>query len=855
MEDSTRDASRSDGARPSREGAGAAADDALRSRLECVVLAPRPGTPPSERPPIDIFLGTEPAQYRANRAFVWSIEKVRDPGRTVRIHLLSELDGFDRRGWTTGFTNYRFAIPAYCGGRGRAIYNDEDQIYLTDPAELFDLDLEGAGYLAISDTESSVMLIDCERMASVWTLHDAQHRWKRALLRKASKATGHRGDLDPGWNARDEEFVPGESHLLHYTTLHTQPWRPFPERFVYQEGAHTDLWHALEREAIAHGFELFHRNAPSRGFAERMERQRALPPSEMGSGIGVSGELADAVEQLARRTKARTLLELSPDVNGEGVQRPGRFGLDAERRLGLVEWLDALREDPDDDEADGIICVDGLEALPVWDVPWIVDSLFQRAGRFVLVGVRCPESPPRRRFLLPPQGTTHTPGWWRSHFEAASRRHPGITWELLTARGAAFEAERVRIASGGPRPDATPPRVWTLTDGAPGNETQVEALVATLGWPRERIEAALGPVADLPFLHHGAHLHGLRADSRGMATLQADWPDLLIVAGRRVAAAGRWLREASRGRTRVVAIGAKAATPADDVDLAVTRRGAALFPHPHRIEVERPLVAPGRAPRASAHWRERLEAIRGPRIAVLLGSGTRRLGMDREAAIAFGELVAESALGLGASVLISASRHAAPEAFEGCVQGVGRPALVHHETRDQRPDERAWPAIREAADVFVYAGLGETTLAEICATGRPVFLAPQLRSVAPWGTRLRDRFVAAIVRRAEARPSNDRGTTRPQEGLELLCARLLERGWVAPRRDVETLRGRLVRSGHARLLRAPIRAGDLEGFAPPPVAETERVAARIRSMLGVRADATAPGDGPPGPDEGEERTG
>jgi hypothetical protein len=210
--------------------------------------------------------------------------------------------------------------------------------------------------------------------------------------------------------------------------------------------------------------------------------------------------------------------------------------------------------------------------------------------------------------------------------------------------------------------------------------------------------------------------------------------------------------------------------------------------------------------------------------------------------VAFGELIAESAAGLGGAVLISASRHAAPEAFQGCVQGVGRPAFVYHETPDQRPGERAWPAIRDAADVFVHAGLGETTLAEICATGRPVFLAPQLRSTPPWGERLRDRLVAAIVRRAEARPLNDRGTTRPQEGLELLCARLIDRGWVRARRDVEALRGRLVRSGHARLLRAPIRAGDLEGFAPPPPVETGIVAARIREMLGVRDDGTAETD-------------
>ncbi len=106
--------------------------------LERVVLGVRDGSAPSELPPVRIFLGTETAQQRAERIFVWSIEQVRDPSRVYEITLMKELPGFDPRRWLTGFTNYRFAIPELAGRSGRAIYNDVDQIYLTDPAALFD---------------------------------------------------------------------------------------------------------------------------------------------------------------------------------------------------------------------------------------------------------------------------------------------------------------------------------------------------------------------------------------------------------------------------------------------------------------------------------------------------------------------------------------------------------------------------------------------------------------------------------------------------------------------------------------------------------------------------------------------
>ncbi|MGN6719598.1 MAG: ELM1/GtrOC1 family putative glycosyltransferase, partial [Candidatus Binatia bacterium] len=84
------------------------------------MLGVRQGVAPSPKPPVRIFLGTEPAQYRAERVFFWSIERVRDPSRIYEIYLMKDLVGFDRTRWLTGFTNYRLAIPDFAGGYGKA---------------------------------------------------------------------------------------------------------------------------------------------------------------------------------------------------------------------------------------------------------------------------------------------------------------------------------------------------------------------------------------------------------------------------------------------------------------------------------------------------------------------------------------------------------------------------------------------------------------------------------------------------------------------------------------------------------------------------------------------------------------
>jgi mitochondrial fission protein ELM1 len=235
---------------------------ATRTAPECLVLPPRPGAPPSDLPPVRIFLGSEPAQWRAERVFVWSIERVRDPGRRYEIYVMKELADFSARRWTTGFTQYRFAIPHYARS-GRAIYNDTDQIYRVDPALLFDAELGSCGVRSVAPDDTSVMLLDCDRMRAHWTLERARRESKRRLHARARAVPGLWGPLDPSWNARDDEAITTDARVIHFTTLHTQPWRPFPERFAYQPNPVGGIWHALEADADAHGFLVRTRERPS----------------------------------------------------------------------------------------------------------------------------------------------------------------------------------------------------------------------------------------------------------------------------------------------------------------------------------------------------------------------------------------------------------------------------------------------------------------------------------------------------------------------------------------------------------------------------------------------------------------
>ncbi len=205
----------------------------------------------NQLPPVRIFLGTEKAQHRAERVFVYSVEKFRNKQRRYEIYLMKDLPGFDTRKWRTNFTMYRFAIPEFGNFSGKAIYNDVDQIYLADPALLFDVDMAGCGYMSVAHNDTSVMLMDCARMGEYWNLANATSGTKKSLHDAVKQIDNLWQACDKGWNTRDCEHPLDEIKCLHYTALHTQPWQPTPEQYSYHYHPLAYLWQQLEDELDA----------------------------------------------------------------------------------------------------------------------------------------------------------------------------------------------------------------------------------------------------------------------------------------------------------------------------------------------------------------------------------------------------------------------------------------------------------------------------------------------------------------------------------------------------------------------------------------------------------------------------
>jgi hypothetical protein len=429
--------------------------EGVREFPEILRLDVEKGVKPCAKSPVRIFLGTEAGQYRAERVFVWSVMRVRDPSRVYEIYFMKDLKGYDRTGWKTGFTNYRYGIPAMGGGKGRAIYNDVDQIYLADPGEMFDLDMGPAGMLCITERETSVMLIDCEKMINNWTLTDAQRGKKHDYFRDAAHDHKLWGKLPGEWNARDDEYSAVKSKCFHFTTLQTQPWQPFPDILRYEPHPDGEVWFALERGADKAHFNVFTKDKPSHRYTEVLDQYRQLhsrgarnlnmPAAETFDGHSRRKHENDILA-LIEENGARTLLDYGAG-KGIGYQSSElAAGRSAIRSNPAWPGVEVTCYDPGYEpfakpysgQFEGVICTDVLEHIPDEDIPWVIDELFKSAEKFVYASAACY---PARKNL--PNGTNahvtqQKPEWWNGWFSIIARRYPAIRWRLCAIEKGSF---------------------------------------------------------------------------------------------------------------------------------------------------------------------------------------------------------------------------------------------------------------------------------------------------------------------------------------------------------------------------------------------------------------------------------
>ena len=219
--------------------------------------------------PMRVFCGLDESQIVAARVLEYSIRK--HASRPVRFYPMLNVPtptpkDPKNRG-RTGFSFSRFHIPKLAGYKGRALYVDADMQVFGDMAELWEIPFDGAKVMCTRQDEPpeqwkdsdwfhpgrqlSVMMLDCERLD--WDIEDivggldeGRYDYQQLMFELCVVEPDEINDnIPPVWNHL-EHYVPGETKLLHYTVVPTQPWKN-------DKNPLTELWEPEFKEARAAG--------------------------------------------------------------------------------------------------------------------------------------------------------------------------------------------------------------------------------------------------------------------------------------------------------------------------------------------------------------------------------------------------------------------------------------------------------------------------------------------------------------------------------------------------------------------------------------------------------------------------
>lgn len=287
--------------------------------------------------------------------------------------------------------------------------------------------------------------------------------------------------------------------------------------------------------------------------------------------------------------------------------------------------------------------------------------------------------------------------------------------------------------------------IWVVTDGRAGIEAQALGLaeaVSTLTPARITVKRVWWR-AWLERLPTRAILSPRAALDPSSDPLAPPWPDLWIGNGRAAIPSGVALRRWSGGRAFVVQL-QDPRRPARLFDLVIPPAhdlldGPGVLPilgAPHRM-------TPARLAEGYAAFRQMLEPLPHPRVAVLVGGRSRAFDLPRARAEALADQLDHALTRSGGSVLMTFSRRTPPEAAAILRARLnGGPGLIW-----DGEGTNPLPAFLHAADHVVVTADSINMVAEAASTGKPVHIA-----AVDGGQARKDRFHAALAERGAARP-------------------------------------------------------------------------------------------------------
>ncbi len=275
--------------------------------------------------------------------------------------------------------------------------------------------------------------------------------------------------------------------------------------------------------------------------------------------------------------------------------------------------------------------------------------------------------------------------------------------------------------------------VWLLLGRKAGDNTQVRALAAELGWPCEEKHLVAHFWELLTHLLPGSTLAGIK--SQQSSPLAAPWPDLVISAGRRNEPVARWIRQRSGGVTKLVHLGRPWAAP-KNYDLVITTPQyflpAAENIHCNNLPLHRldktELTAAGQV--LAKLLGEQSGALPRPYLVMLVGGNSGRFVFTERKARQLAQRAQQLLELSGGSLLLTNSARTPATAWRALTGELRVPHYAHDASAS--PGYNPYVGMLALADKFVVTGESMSMLGEASAMGKPLYIFDMNDLPGPW---------------------------------------------------------------------------------------------------------------------------
>lgn len=325
----------------------------------------------------------------------------------------------------------------------------------------------------------------------------------------------------------------------------------------------------------------------------------------------------------------------------------------------------------------------------------------------------------------------------------------------------------------------SPPRIWLLTGAKHGDNAQAERLMQATGLAFEWRNIVLKPGFDLAKPRIEASLH--HVDPEKSDALAPPWPDLVLTIGRRLAMVALWIKEQSRGRTKIALIG----TPKGDsekADLFIVPYQYRAGDAPNIFRIGLPLVGidPQRVAAEGERWRASFASLPRPLTVLLCGGSVNSRCFDPATARTI--LATLERMKDGGSLLVTTSRRTPPETVAAIEKVL--PAGGHLYRWDKLAGDNPYVGLLAHGERFVVTGDSISMAVEVARLGKPLAIAPLRpanRTVAQRLLRLGLAADLAYASAAGAQNLIDRvKTDSAARDFTLLHDLMYEKGWAVP---------------------------------------------------------------------------